>query len=419
MIKNIIIKISQNKNILSFFSLKIIAEGISFLIPLIIAKFTSPDIFGSFSLFKMILFFGTSIFIGPLLTPLSIESNKECVERGKSNHSFTSSLVFLLFSVSFFLLVFSFLGDALISFTGLSYDEYKNIFLLAFLGLGSRDFVAALFMGHNNKKAHINTYLIYSISLLLLIFSLHIFKIFTLKNIFISFALSGLISFFASLPSIDYKKILPLSFSMKQFHIIANFSMWNILGYTSSYLLNWGDNIVLRQHVSLSDIGVYNFAYQIFKGFIMITLTINSYYAPYIAKNIKNKEIIINYLANKRKKIMHIISILVPLSLILIFILIGLFFDESYNFGIIIFLILSPSIIISAYLAFYFPIFNSSKKYKIPQILLISQVFTNLLLNIILVPNYGIIGASVATLLSYLLYLLLYVISYRKIFTFS
>ena len=410
-----ILLLKQGKNFLSFISFKIIAEAISFVIPLIVAKIVSPELFGSFSLFKMILFFGTAVFIGPLMTPLNIESNKEYSKTKKSNKTFTSSLIYLLSSISIFLLIYFFFGKELITFTGLNYDRFKYIFLLAFLGLTIKSFLSTFFMSQNNKKAHIFVELVYNILLVASIALLYFLNIFNLYNIFFSFFIASIIILIISLFFIDFKRILPLSFSSSNFKIIRNFSLWVILGYTSSYFINWGDNLVLKYFVSLEEIGIYNFAYQIFKGFVMISFMINIYFTPFITKHIHNEKVLKDYLSNKRKKIMYVIIPLVILNEVLIGPFITYFFHEAYIPAITIFRILSPSIIIAFYLAFYFPVFNSGGNYKIAHLLIVLQIIFNLIFDIIFIPLFGIIGAAIGTSLAYIIYGIIYELIFRRI----
>ncbi|MDD4353963.1 MAG: polysaccharide biosynthesis C-terminal domain-containing protein [Candidatus Nanoarchaeia archaeon] len=403
MMERIINQIKQGRNFISFVGLKTFAEGMSFLIPLFVAGILSPDLFGSFSLFKMILFFGISIFIGPIVVPLNIESNKEYSKTKKSNKTFTSALVYLLLSISIFLLIFLFFGKELIGFTGLNFEEYKIVFILAFFGLSIKSFLATFFMSQDNKKAHIFVELFYNSLLISLIIILNLFKLLNLHNIFFSFFISAIFVLIISLVFIDFKRIFPLNFSIKNFKIITHFSVWIILGYASSYFINWGDNLVLRYFVSLEEIGVYNFAYQIFKGFIMVSLMINTYYTPFIAKNLKNKENLKKYYFNKRPKILWFSMFFIILLNILISVLINIFYP-NYSNSIIIIIILSIAAFLSFYYSFLIPLFNSFKQYKIIQILLIFQILINLILNLILIPVFGIIGAAIATTLSYTLF---------------
>jgi len=52
--------------------------------------------------------------------------------------------------------------------------------------------------------------------------------------------------------------------------VLAAWAVGTFFGALSMYLINWGDNFVLRSFVSFESIGVYNLGYQIFKGLILL-----------------------------------------------------------------------------------------------------------------------------------------------------
>jgi len=300
-------EIKQGRNFLSFMSIKTIGLILTFLIPFFVAILLKPEIFGSFSLFKMILFFGTAMFIGPILAPFIIESNKEYSKTKKSNKTFTSVLIYTLSSISIFLLIFLFFGKELINFTGLDYQTYKVVFILAFLGLIVPSFFSSLFLSQDKKKIHAIIEFLYPLVNLIYLFFLYWLNLFSLYNIFMGYFISGVVIFLISILFVDYKQIFPLCYSKENFKEIIHFGSWVILGYTASYFINWGDNIILRYFVTLSDIGVYNLAYQIFKGGIMVSFMINTYYTPFVSKNIENKIVIKDYLDKTRTKIMRFV----------------------------------------------------------------------------------------------------------------
>lgn len=406
-------QLKQGKKFIFFIGFKTIAEAIAFLTPLLIAKLLNPELFGSFSLFKMILFLGIAVFLGPLMAPLNIESNKEYSETKKSNKTFTSALIYSFCSVSIFLLIYLFFGKELISFTGLNYDDFKYVFLLAFLGLSIKSFLSTFFMSQDNKKANVFVDLFYSLLLILYIFTIFYFKIFNLYNIFLGFFISSLVVLFFSFFLIDYKRILPLSFSLNNLKTLSHFSFWVILGGTSSYFINWGDNLVLRYFVSLEDIGIYNFAYQIFKGFIMISLMINTYFTPFIAKNKFNKDKLEVYYTDKRPKILISSFLFLLISNILLYFFIHYFYRDFIE-SIIIINILSIGVFCSFYYAFLIPIFNTFNYYKMTQVLLVLQILLNFILNLILVPFYGILGSAISTVLAYIAFTIAYNLFFRN-----
>jgi O-antigen/teichoic acid export membrane protein len=403
--------IKQGRKFLSFIGIKTIGEIFAFLVPLVLANFLKPDLFGSFSLFNMILFFGMSIFIGPVFAPFIIESNKEIKSTGKSKKTFTSVILYLISSISLFLIIFSFFGKEIIHFTGLDYDEYKWIFILAYIGLMIKSFYSALFLSQDKKNLHALTELIYPLVFITYFLFLYLSDCLFLKNIFLGYFISGILLLIICTFFVDYKRILPLTFSKSNFKEILHFGAWSALGYTSAYLINWGDNLVLRYFVSFEEIGIYNLAYLIFKGVITVSFMINAYYAPFVSRNIDNKKTMKDYL-NKIPKILKFVLAGTLLAEILIGPFIKTFFVSEY-FGAInlirIFLIITPLLF---YYNFFIPIYNSTKNYKINQIFLIVQVTLNIVFDIIFVYCFGYIGAAFGTVLAYVFFSIAYLSYY-------
>jgi O-antigen/teichoic acid export membrane protein len=171
---------------------------------------------------------------------------------------------------------------------------------------------------------------------------------------------------------------------------------------------------VLRNFVTLKEIGTYNVAYQIFKGLIGAIFIINTYFLPSVTKNINNKDSICNYLYNKRIKI-FLVGLLGMFFLLLASPpLFNFFYKDDYPESATIFQILLLGLIPFLYSTFYLPIFNSLKKYKFVQITNLSQVIINLILSSTLVYFYGLIGAAVGTIISYILRAILDEIYFRR-----
>jgi hypothetical protein len=74
----------EGKTLLLFGFLK----GLVQVVPLIIAYFFSEDMFGTYSLAKMVVFFFITLFITAPQTPFIVYANRERAETGKINKSF-------------------------------------------------------------------------------------------------------------------------------------------------------------------------------------------------------------------------------------------------------------------------------------------------------------------------------------------
>ncbi len=401
---NMFKKILHSKNFLSFIGVKSFAQVLDFAAPLFVAKALEPSIFGSFALFKMIVFLGTALFIDPVMAAFAVESNKEHQKTGKTNTTFTSVLLYVVCSSVLFVLISEIFGKQMISYTGLQYTEYRWIFLMVFLSLSIKSFLSNIFLSLDKKKIHSYVELAFSSVFLTWTLLVAITEHLSLQNILLGYPISCVALLPVFLFLIDYKSILPLKLEKENTKTILHFGFWSILGYGASYLINWGDNLVLRRFVSLDQIGIYNFAYQIFKGLIMISFMINTYFVAFVGKNITNEAAISNYLKQKRGTFILIIFALLLISAICVIPFVRLLFPPSYTRSIPIILILLFTSIFGFYVSFVIPIYNATKNYKLKQLLLVLQVVLNLGLDILLIPSFGIYGAAVATLVSYFIY---------------
>ncbi|MBP7006905.1 MAG: polysaccharide biosynthesis C-terminal domain-containing protein [Candidatus Pacebacteria bacterium] len=408
-------KIFASKNFISFIGVKTLAQVVDFLVPLFVAKTLEPSLFGSFALFKMIVFLGTAVFIDPIMAAFSVESNKEHQSTGKTNVTFTSVLSYIFFSSAVFIIIFQFLGRDLIQYTGLEYSAFKSIFLLSFISLSLRSFLSNLFLSLDRKKLHTSFELAFSTVYFLYILTIGSFGALELSDVFYGYPIALIITLPIFAIFIDYKSILPLKFSRENLRTVLHFGFWSILGYAASYLINWGDNIVLKRFVSLDQIGIYNFAYQIFKGLVMVSFMINTYYTAFVSKNIQDKAIITDYIRTKRNTFTAVITGVIILIGLLATPVIKAFFPPSYTQSIPIIEILIFASIFGFYISFIIPIYNATKNYKSKQLLLVLQVILNLTLDVLLIPRLGIHGAAIATFISYCIYAACTEIIFRRI----
>jgi O-antigen/teichoic acid export membrane protein len=122
---------------------------------------------------------------------------------------------------------------------------------------------------------------------------------------------------------------------------------------------------------------------------------------PFIAENINNPEKIRAYLYNKRPKIFLLGTV------VIVFIFVGapyifrLVYGAAYQESVTVLRILLIAVVLVLYNLFYTPVLNALKKYRVYQIINIAQVVIKVLLNVILIPRFGLGGAAVGTVFSY------------------
>jgi len=400
-------ELKQSKNFISFIFLKTLGETAYYIIPLIIAKYLTPAHFGSFSLAFMIVLLFSTITVTSSQTPFIVLANKESKERKKINKCFSVNFSFFSLSIILVSIIFLLFRDTLVNFAGLERFQL-NFLLLTYFGIAIKLLFENLLLALDEKMKNAVYSLCVGITNLFLIVLFSVLFTLKIELVFLSYFLSSIIITTIFLFFIDMKKLFPFELNRELFLELFHWIRWQIFGLTAVYFINWGDNLVLKNFVSMEEIGVYNLGYQIFKGLIGITLILNSYFLPFISKNINDKEKIKNYIYIKRPKIM-LLSI--P-SLIFIFIIIPFVFKfiygDIYSGSISVIRILLIGLFFHLYIVFYIPLFNSLKRYEFIQTANIVQILINISLDIILIPKMGIVGAAIATTTAYFITLIIY-----------
>ncbi len=390
-------EIKSHVKLINFTILSLFAEALIFLVPLIIAKFVQANIYGSYSLGMMIIFFATSLFLSSSATPFIISANKEYKKTKSISKSFTNQLLFFLISLGTLAIIFLIFYPFISDFTGLD----KNILIylyLAFVGISLLSLMGNYFLGMDQKNTSVQIDIYYGVLLLFFLFILP----FNLQNIFLTYFLSAIAVFIFTIPKIRFKLLFPLKFDKKMFDKHWNFTKWQMFGLTAVYFINWGDSIIINYFLSLNEVGVYNLAYQIFKGIISIMYIINTFYLPDISKNISNQKYLQTYLYKNRILFTILGLFIVLIGIIISPFFLNYFFDESYSMAPIILQVLLIGSVFKLWSIFYNPLFNVLNLYKFLQLMNIFQIILNIILGIILIHPWGIVGVAIATTISYI-----------------
>lgn len=406
---NILKSLNKGRNFISFFFLKALGEATFFILPLIVAKLVSPAVFGSFSLAHMLVMILVAVLITSSQTPFIVHANKEAVNSGKISKSFTIQLIVFLSSIivgTFAILLFK---NVLASFTGIS-SHHIHYILFFYLGIVLKTVFSSTFLALDKKTTTALYALVVGIVNIVIVLLIAFSKDLQLHHVFFSYFLAGIIGSLLFIPALPLQKLFPLDFSIIQFKETLVWTGWQVFGLAAVQLINWGDTIVLRYFVSFEEIGVYNLAYQFFKGGIGATFIISTYFLPFITKNIDNKKKIHDYLYNKRIKIFFV-GLLGAISLYFISPhIFYLIYGDTYTESIVVFQILLIGLVAHLLSVFYIPIINALKKYKFAHLNNVFIVTLNLILNILLIPIFGIIGSAISTVVSYIASLLVKVI---------
>jgi len=413
-LKNIKKLAREGRNLTQFTLMKVFGQVIFLGIPLVLAKFVSPEQFGSYSLSMMLVYLLVALLVSPFKTPFIKYANEDYKSTGKANKAFT--VFFLLWggALVLFALVFFVFRSSLQAFAGIDNQQFLLLFL-ALMGVSIRLFYDSLFLSLNKRLANAKFWLYMGIASLVYTIVAYLTIGLTIEAVFIMFFIIPPIVATLMFKRQDYSKLVPLELDKVYLRKTLVFGGWLVVGTGAVYFLNWGDNLVLRTTLPLDDIGVYNLAYQIFKGFLLLAAFTNGYFLPFLTRNIENREKLYQYVYRKRPTLFLSGVILVVIAALIFPFAIDAFYGTDYQLAGTVLYFLFAGLVFALYKQLYEPLFNALERYKFMQITNIILVVFNLGLDYILVIRWhSILAAAVATMMTYIIMAVTYEIYYQK-----
>lgn len=184
-------------------------------------------------------------------------------------------------------------------------------------------------------------------------------------------------------------------------------------------VISWTDTLMIGYFKTSADVGIYRVAFKIATLITFIQFAVNSIAAPTIAALYAKED-----LSGLRKYVKQIgvinAAFAVPITLAIVLFpecLLNMFGAE-YRAGAELLPILAIGQLVNALAGPVMYILNMTGKEKLSQRIMIWMTGLNSLLNIILIPIYGIIGAAIATTISMVTWNViaaLYVYKYYKV----
>lgn len=201
---------------------------------------------------------------------------------------------------------------------------------------------------------------------------------------------------------------------------IFNFSLWQttiifalplLPHYLSNHIMASADRIMVADIVSVADAGIYSVASTVSSVATIFWNAINASFMPYTFESINNK----NTSSINEIAILLIIGytvICICVSLIAPEIM-GILAPPEYKNGVFVI----PPILAVAFLNAVYNLFSNVefyyKKTKIIASATIISAIVNIILNLILIPRYGYIGAAYTTLISTIVMALMHYVGYK------
>ena len=207
-------------------------------------------------------------------------------------------------------------------------------------------------------------------------------------------------SFFVFIISIiGLNKEISWHFSTKILKKVLKYSLPLVPHNISGWAMNMMDKVLLNSMTSLTLVGLFDVGSQIGKVVNMISLGVNSAYAPWFFDQVKNDpNSKTNIVTVTHKIVLFYVFIGVAISWIAPELLHIISKPEYYEAWTIVPLIATAFVINGFYFTFSSVFFLEKTKHLF--ILTMIGAVANLILNLIMIPSYGILGAAIASILT-------------------
>jgi O-antigen/teichoic acid export membrane protein len=392
----------QGKNLLGFVLLQTLGQAVSMAIPLVIAKLFSKNMFGQYSLSEMIIFFFAAVLILSAKTPFIVYANQERAQTGAIRKSFSVQCVIISTGLTVFVAAILIFGSYLMVFAGLNRSELFFV-IFAVVGIAIKDFTGNLFMALNERTKSALAELGFGIAAILFLVVFNFYNLISLKTVFLTYFLAAFLVLIVSAGFVNRSLFVPLVFDKRHSAQMLSFTGWLVFGAFATYFVNWAGPIILRWfEVSFAQIGTYNLAYKFFKGLLVLSYIVPAYFLPHISEHAANPDKLNAYLYVKRPRVLLLGAICLVIAWIAIPYVLRFFYGDKFDDAVAIARILFLGNAFVLYIAMYGPLLNALKIYKFLQAANITQVIINIVLSLLLIPRYGLTGAAIATVLSYL-----------------
>jgi O-antigen/teichoic acid export membrane protein len=381
------------------------------LLPLLTIYYTT-DSFGVYSLILLISALASAVFYLGASSALGryyFEEDNEVYRKS----IVSTTLLITVFGAVILVVVALFLSEEL-SILVIGTSKYKTHFLLALISTAFNFIISTqtLIIRYDKKSV---LYMIISILGVVINFTVTYILLTKFKFEILAPIYGALIANFINMLVLFFynRKLLTSNICSTHIKKILKFGIPLCLSGLTYYTLDWIDRLIIKDILSLSDVGIYSLGYRI--AAVINVLYIAPFaliWAPMRMQNSKNGDF--NELMTKVISYYSIIGFFIVLFLVFFGKeLIMIFFkNESYNGAIKLLPILALAQLFYGYQNIVdYGIYISNKAYFYVIISIIG-ISINVTLNYLFIPKFGYIAAAYITLVTYIINtILIYVIS--------
>lgn len=328
---------------------------------------------------------------------------EEFTKTGRMNKTFWNRSLFIFPMVILSLGIFWFTKSRIISYTKISNLDFKLIVFFFLFFLLSKE--VQLYLKSINKLKLYS--FLPTIERSLVILGLMFVVLGLVKeevlNVILIFLVANVILFTPIFMFLFFKYMLPFHVDKELLKRFILFSLPLIFYMINAYLFNWIDIIIINRYMQVGDVGIYSLAYNgmsIFQQFSMMTTVITiPLLVTFFTK--KRVDLIKIYVTRIVPQALFFWMVLLSLCIMAARVIIPVLGGQRFSQAVIPFSGLLIGLMASGFSSLYTPVFHAYEMIK--HIAFITFVSTpiNILGDFILIPKIGIMGAVIATSLSF------------------
>lgn len=237
---------------------------------------------------------------------------------------------------------------------------------------------------------------------------------------FISLIYSLLLGFFVVFVWGIYKtSIIPRYPSINQARSLYNFAKYNIVSSVGNQFYNWLDVAILGLFVPNSHVAAYEIAWRISNILMLVGQSISTSLFPQVsAWDAKGKK---EQIERVIPKVLFFISLFVIPGFFGILVLsteiLSIVFTPEYSIASLALIILATERLFHSAHTVFGRTLNAINHPGLSARAMIISILVNIVLNFILIPNLGLVGAALATAASFILNLILHILYLSKFLT--
>lgn len=402
----------MKKDVVIYFISKVVIGLIGLLILKLYSSMVDPSGYGEYSLISSLVSAIISVFIGWIGS-----SSLRYYDEYKNNRGNFYNNITLYFII---MIVVSFVVLYIISFLmpSIPISKYYIYVIFFTITLALQEILEKLLRASNKTITYAISSILQSVLTILVFYALRKIYSIEVESIFISSIVSKAIFVIIALLAIGY--VLNIKRIKLDKQILNKFLSYGIpmIGvWGVGWILHYCDRYIISMFINNYEVGIYDMSCKISEN--TINLIISSFTLsifPMLIRDWNNGGVEI--IEEKLKKLIKYYNILVlpaivGLSLVCDKLYLGII-DPQYSSGKLVIIIICIGAFINGLNSILNKIWQLNEKTKNILYILIISVVANILLNIILIPKYGINAAALTTLVSYLLSIIITYVFVRK-----